>query len=315
MKGLVIENHHLQLKDDLEIPMPRKKEVLVKVQCSSVNPFDLAMVEGKYDLYYKLYGFRTKVKSGLEFSGLVEQDGELFREGEKVFGYVDLMRGCKTHCEYISVPESHMARIPNGLSFDEAAAIPLGGLTSYVALTELGEIQEGSRLLIIGATGGLGVYAVQLGRLLGAEVTAVAGPGQAPFLKKMGAHQIIDYEETDITQLEEPFDVVLDLTTTYRFGSIKPILRPKGRFIPADPLKSSMDFALSLFSAKKAIYLMVDKGDHEKLTQIADWVREKKLAPVVDSVYNYQDFQEAFSRVGEKGRHGRVVLRWSSPED
>ncbi len=309
MRGLVFENHQIILQEDLEIPMPRKNEVLVRVHCSSVTPFDLAMQEGKYDLFYKLYGFRGPVKSGLEFSGVVEQTGTHFKEGEKVFGYVDLMRGCKTHAEYIAISEDYMAKVPNGLPFEESAALPLGALTSYIALKELGEIDPGGRLLILGASGGLGVYAVQLGKLFGAHITAVAGPGQKAFLSRMGAHEVIDYENQDILQAGETFDVVLDLTTQYRFSTIKPILGSKGRFIPADPMKSSMDFALSLFSAKKAIYMMIDKGDREKLSHIGGWVKAGKLQSVVDSIYDITDFQQAFDRVKGKGRKGRVVLR------
>jgi len=310
MKGLVIEDRQICLKEELDLPMPRKKEVLVKVHCSSVTPFDVAMVEGKYDLYFKLYGFRSAIKTGLEFSGVVEQSGEIFKEGEKVFGYVDLMRGFKSHGEYIAIREDFMARIPNRISFEEAASLPLGALTSYIALSELGEVAEGHRLLIIGAAGGLGVYAVQLGQLFGAHITAIAGPGQTNFLHSMGAETIIDYAQTDLKELEETFDLVLDLTAHYRFSTIKPFLNPKGRFIPADPLKSSMDFALSLFSAKKAMYMMVDKGDYEKLTRIAEWVQNQQLLPVVDTTFELSDYRKAFERAQEKGRQGRVVLCW-----
>jgi NADPH:quinone reductase-like Zn-dependent oxidoreductase len=313
MKGLVVEDRQICLKEGLELPMPRKKEVLVKVHCSSVTPFDVAMVEGKYDLYFKLYGFRSPIKTGLEFSGVVEQSGEVFKEGEKVFGYVDLMRGLKAHGEYIAIREDYMARAPSSLSFEEAASLPLGALTSYIALSELGEVAEGHRLLIIGAAGGLGVYAVQLGRLFGAHVTAVAGPGQSDFLHAMGAEAIFNYTQTDLKELRDTFDLILDLTAHYRFSTLKPFLNPKGRFIPADPLKSSMDFALSLFSAKKAMYMMVDKGDYEKLTRIADWVQNRKLIPVVDTTFALSDYRKAFERAQEKGRQGRVVLCWEGP--
>ncbi len=126
MKGLVAGDGRFMLTEDLEVPDMKPGHALVKVVYASVNPTDLDIMKGKYDLWLKLLGYRHPVKSGLEFSGVVETGSERFKKGDRVFGYVDFMNGPKSHQEYLAVNEDYMARMPSNLSFEQAAAIPLG---------------------------------------------------------------------------------------------------------------------------------------------------------------------------------------------
>ena len=310
MKGLVIENKEIILREGLELPSIKKREILIKVRYSTVNPTDLDTVQGKYAFLLKMMGVKHHiVNTGLEFSGVVEKDGKRYKKGDKVFGYVDLMKGLKTHQEYIAINEDFIALMPSNLSFEESAAIPLGALTTLVALQDLGEVKKGTKLLINGASGGLGVYAIQIAKILGANVTAVAGSNQAKFLKGLGADKVINYKEQNIKDLTDKFDVLLDLTSRVKFKEIRNILSKNGRFIPANPLNNIMFFLGNIFRAKKVKYLMVGKGNYKKLTQIAKWTEEGKIKPIVDSVYAFSDYEKAFQRITEEGRRGRIVMK------
>lgn len=311
MKGLTVKDQQLILKSDLTKPEPRKGEVLVRVISSSVNQIDQEFAQGKYDWLLKLSGGNHLVKTGIEFSGVIAEDDQGFSKGDHVFGYVHLTKGIKAHQEYLAINANYLAKMPKNISFDEAASLPLGSLTSFVALTELGGVRKGTNLLIIGATGGLGVYVVQLANLFGATVTAVAGDNQEEFLKSIGATNVINYKETPLDKIKEQFDVVLDLSNKKLFKEIKSLLKENGKFIPAEPNKHFFDLFLSLFKTMKTKCLYVDRGDKSKLEKITKWIEKGELKPFVDSVYSLENYQQAFDRLSAKGRQGRIVLNIS----
>lgn len=194
MKGLIVSaDKRFVLKDDLIRPVAEQGEVLVNVKSASVNPFDAESAEGRFDTYFAEFGVDKEVQSGLEFSGVVESEGQEFKSGDMVFGNVNMISGWKSHAEYLAIDENQMALMPRNLSFAQAASIPLGSLTTLVALQDLGRLNVGMKVLIIGAAGGLGVQAVQIAKLLGAHVTAIAGSSQAEFLQSYGADNVHDY--------------------------------------------------------------------------------------------------------------------------
>ncbi|EAY31336.1 NAD(P)-dependent alcohol dehydrogenase [Microscilla marina] len=311
MKGLTLENKHLQLREDLPLPVPNANELLVKVMYATVNPTDADTVAGNHALLAKLLGAkRHLVNTGLEFSGIVQKSGKRFKQGDRIFGYVDLLKGIKTHQEYICIDEDFVALMPAQLSFEESAAMPLGALTSLIALQDLGQVSKGSKVLINGASGGLGVYAIQIARLLGANVTAVAGTNTKAFLSNLGANQVINYQQP-LKSLQNKFDLILDLSTLVKYPQIKHLLNKSGKFIPANPFNNLPYFIGNAFRNKKVKYLMVENGDSEKLTLISSWAAQGKLRPVVDSVFSLANYAQAFRRIGEKGRRGRVVIQMS----
>ena len=252
MRGLTERNGTLELSNDLEPPVAGPGEVLVRVRGAGMNPYDLESLAGRYDFYFRLYGARQRVRTGLEFAGVVETDGERFRRGDRVFGYVHMIAGQKTHQQRIAVSEDYMARMPDGLDFAEAAALPLGALTALVALREKGRLGPGQRVLINGATGGVGIYAVQIARMLEGRVTAVAGPGQEDFLRELGADRVIDYTERNIADEHERYDLLLDWTARLRLGDVRGLLAPGGRFVPADPIANLGDFPRAWFGSHRA---------------------------------------------------------------
>lgn len=309
MKGLIVKNTEVVLEDRLNVPLCSKNEVLIKVICASVNPTDLDFINGEYDFFLKVVGGNHLVKTGLEFSGIIEKEGRRFKKGDKVFGYVDLIKGIKAHQEYITINEDYIASMPADLSFEQAASLPLGSLTTLVALKDLGQIFTGAEVLINGASGGLGVYAVQIAKIFDGKVTAIAGSGQEDFLKKLGAYIVIDYNNQGIKDLSQKFDILLDLTAKLRFKEIQHLLSKNGKFIPTDPLKNVMDFFIHFFSSKKTKYLFVDKGNYEKLTQITQWSQEGRLETFVDSIYSLSDYKAAFKRLESKGKRGRIIMK------
>lgn len=310
MKGLVAENRQLVIKRDLNMPLVGEGEVLVQVKSTTINLIDLEFTKGKYDLFLKLARNNYTVKTGIEFSGLVATDGHAFKKGDRVFGYVNLLKSDKTHQEFVSVNEQYIAKIPANLSFSHAAALPLGALTSYVALNELVNLTSNSKVLIIGASGGLGVYAIQIAKRAGAHVTALTGDEHLQFLKSLGADDVIDYHTSPLESLKDKYDVVLDLSNTKLYKQVKHLLVSDGVFIPAEPNKHFLSFVMNAFRKRKTKYLYVDKGDSAKLAQIANCVAQGEIQTCVDSEFLFDDYQSAISRFLQKGRRGRVVLNF-----
>jgi len=221
-----------------------------------------------------------------------------------------MITGWKSHAEFISISEDAIALMPNNLTFPQAAAIPLGALTTLVALQDLGQLKTGMRLLINGAAGGLGLQGIQIAKLLGAHVSAIAGASQAEYLQSLGADIVYDYNEVSIHDLKdscsERFDVILDLTNKQTLEDMKKLLTPNGIFIPAEPNAENGGES----EDAQVGYLMVMQGDYEKLSQISNWVAEGKLKSIIDKEFKFSDYVNALSRLQKKGRRGRIVMSW-----
>jgi len=307
MKGLVVNSDkNIVMKEGLIKPVVQQGEVLVEVKSASVNPFDVESAEGRFDPYFSEYGVDKEVQTGLEFAGVIKSDGQMFKKGDKVFGYVDMITGWKSHAEYLAIDENYLALMPDTLSYSQAAAIPLGALTTLVALQDLGHLTVGMKLLINGAAGGLGIQGIQIGKILGAHVTAIAGSKQKEYLQSYGADQVYDYNQTNIGDITDTFDVILDLTNVQKLENMKALLTPSGIFIPAE----ANDDNGGLLEDPQVGYLMVAHGDSSKLTQIAHWLSEGKLKAVIDSEFSFSDYHQAIARVKEKGRKGRIIMSW-----
>lgn len=311
MKGLVRKKNNIVLEEGLPIPIPRGKEVLVKVNHASINPFDQETLDGRYDRMKKLGGGKHfPVQTGLEFSGTMEQDGKHFKKGDQVFGYIKLLKSMGTHQEYIAIDENLIAPMPSRLSFAEGAGVPLGALTTFVALREVTQVSPGKKVLINGAGGGLGIYAVQIAKLFDSQVTAVGGDGQEEFLKALGADRFINYKQQSLDSLNDQFDIVFDLTSRVKFSTVKPLLKPRGEFIPSDPFSPGVFSAYlgNAFRKQKVKWLMVRAGNRKKLTQLSSWIEEGKIQVVIDQVYSIKDFAAGFQRLNAPGKQGRIIM-------
>jgi len=311
MRGLVpdaTQPHLVRLSDHLALPVPKKGEVLVRVTDTTVNghEFELAR-KGSVRLMAWLYGARGEVRSGLEFSGVVASNGETFRQGDRVMGYVEMIAGYKPHADYVAIPEAYIARVPNTVSMAEASTLPMSGLTALVAVRDVAAVKDGQSVLIAGASGGVGVLAVQLAKRAGARVTAVASSTHEAALRARGADDVIDYRETPIAEIPGPFDAVFDFSDTLTFKQVKPLLAPHGAYVAADPLRNLTDILLH----KQAKYLMVDRGRTGGLDEIAQLVDRGELSPVVDRMFSATAWQDAVAYAHTRGRFGRTVLQFS----
>ncbi|MFC3613617.1 NAD(P)-dependent alcohol dehydrogenase [Lutimaribacter marinistellae] len=309
MKALHTINRALSLVDGQTEPARGAEEVTVRVHHASVNPTDLDIVKGGFDLYFRLYGVKEPARTGLEFSGVVLDGSARFPTGTRVFGYTHLLKGPKTHQQVISVPEGYIAKIPDGMGFAEAAGFPLAAQTSLVALRDVARVRPGQKVLIVGGSGGLGVIAIQIARNIGARVTGLAGPAGQDIMKALGSERVVDYRQTPLSEIEGVFDVVLDLSARYGFRDIRPLLAPRGVFVPADPVKTALSIAANPFRRQKTGKLYVDRGDTALLTELAGQVVTGALetGPVLE--FPLDDYRAAFETLKTPGRIGRTVLR------
>jgi len=303
--------------EDVEKPTPKENEVLIRVHASAVNTGDWRIRAAAFPgvlaipgrLMFGILRPRNQ-RLGSEFAGVVENVGasaSRFRVGDRVFGMVT---SGGASAEYLAMPETGaIARMPASLSFEEAAGMPFGALCALVFLGEFAALKSDQRVLIAGASGGVGAYAVQVAKALGAHVTGVAGPDSQDFVASLGADETIDYRKTDLATLGAGFDVVFDT-----FGSISPRLSRRllvdgGLFLPLNfGLKEIGAMLLNSFLSRK-IRLAVNEDRMDDMARLAELVEEGMLRPVIDSVYALEDAEAAHARVESRHKRGSVVLR------
>ena len=220
MKALLSTAKRLQLTHDLTEAETKANEVKVRLHYASLNPTDIALANGDYDLFLRLYGAKSPVRTGLEFSGTVMQDSQCYKKGDRIFGYTHLMKGPKTHQQTLSINQEYVALMPSELDFQQAAAAPIGLQTSYVAWQQA-NLKPGDKVLINGASGGVGLYAIQIAKSMQAVVTAVAGTKAQSLMQQLGADQVIDYKRTNIANLTQKFDAIFDLSCKKKLKTIR----------------------------------------------------------------------------------------------
>ncbi|MEM1415001.1 MAG: NAD(P)-dependent alcohol dehydrogenase [Myxococcota bacterium] len=307
-----MEGDRVALRGDLLVPEPVPGSVRVRVHASSVNAHEVSLARHPLvRLARSLARVSSQVETGLEFAGVVDADGQAFHRGDRVMGYVNMVTGLKPHAEYVVLPESQLARVPPELTLAEAAALPLGAQTALVALHDVARVEAGQAVLVLGASGGVGVMAVQLAQRIGARVTAVASGAHLARLEALGADRLVDYRTTSLSELQGAFDAVLDFSNTASLAGVQHLLAPAGSFVPADPVRHLRDVLLR----PAAKWLMVDRGDARRLEEIAELARTGQLQPVVDSVFALDAWRAAVARSEDRARFGRVVLRFAGAGD
>ncbi|HEY6307596.1 MAG TPA: NADP-dependent oxidoreductase [Candidatus Angelobacter sp.] len=334
MKAIIAEQYGgPQVLELTDVPVPQvgPNGVLVRVHASSVNPVDWKFRQG---LLSALGNLRFPVIWGCDLSGVVAQVGSsatLFKPGDEVYGFKDgrvakTYRG--TYAEYAVVPENVLARKPAKLSHEEAAAIPLAALTAWQALVDRGGLQAGQRVLIHAAAGGVGVFAVQIAKALGAYVAATAGAKNQDFLRELGVDLPIDYAREKIEDKLSGYDLVLDGVGNSVWPSSLRALRRGGKLATLTvPIPETKSGKLRFFSTAiagvvggKARALLAGKrllmthvqprgGELEKINAL---VEAGKLRPVIEKVFPLEEIAEAH-RVSEKGHvRGKLVVRISN---
>lgn len=300
---------------EAERPEPGPGEILVKVFATSVTTADWRFRASAFPPSLWLVGrlmaglFRPKhAILGLEFAGRVVGLGEgveRFRGGDRVFGFVD--RGA--HAEYLKVKaEGPVALMPENLGFEEAAGVPFGGLSALVFLRDFARLKPGMKIMVNGSAGGVGVWAVQLARHMGADVTAVASSASANLVRSLGAGNVIDYKAGDPLSGEARYDVILDTVGKLSFGAARRALKPGGRFVPLEFGAAEMLAAALNPLRDRKIVIGVSGDTGRDLEELAGLLADGTIRPVIDSTYPLEAIVEAHRRVESRRKHGSVIV-------
>ena len=293
---------------DIEKPSPKPDEALVQVRGASINPKDTFLRKGRFKHFS---GSRFPMQTGLDFAGEVVDVGrevQTVKTGEAVFGMLDGWQG-RACAEYVLTKPGQLAKKPEFLSFEEAAALPLVSLTALQALRDKGKIQKGMEVCINGASGGVGSMAVQIAKIHHATVTAVSSAANHELLIDLGADICIDYHDRAIKNSAQHFDIFFDVFGNQPFRIIKPILTKNGTWISTviQPHVFISMFATALFSRKKAKMVMVHSC-REDLSMVGNWVEAGSLKPVISKVFPLENIQEAHALLEAKHTRGKIVL-------
>lgn len=309
--------------EEIEKPVPGDGEVLLRIRAAAVNAMDTHMMRGKPAVTRLGTGLKRPKRDriGADVAGEVEAVGPgvtRFRPGDKVFG---ACRG--SLAEYGCAAEKSLAAKPADLSFAAAAAVPVAGLTALQGLRDRGGISDGQRLLVNGASGGIGTFAVQIAKANGAHVTAVCGAGNLDLVRSLGADRAIDYAAQDFTRLGETWDLVLDIAGTRSFRRVRRVLAPGGRMVGcgmvggggAPTSRWLTGFAartlggmlLSSFSREKLV-LFGAKLRQEDLAVLAGLIEAGKVKPVIDRTYKLEQSAAALRHLVAGHARGKIVI-------
>jgi NADPH:quinone reductase-like Zn-dependent oxidoreductase len=304
----------LQLKE-MDKPTPGDDEVLVEVKGASVNAYDWHLLTADIFLVRLMGGGLLKPKNmipGADISGRVEAVGRYvkqFRPGDEVFGEI----GHGGFAEYVCAPESRLALKPANLSFEEAAAVPMAAITALQGLRDVGQIQPGQKVLIQGASGGVGTFAVQIAKLFDAEVTAVCSTRNLDQARSLGADHVVDYTKEDFTQNGQQYDLILAANGYHSLSAYKRALTPKGIYVMAGGSMAQIFQAMLMGSwmsetGGKKMGGVSAKVDQKDLGLVKELIEAGKVKPVIDRRYPLSEAAEALRYLGAGHARGKVVI-------
>jgi len=320
MKAIVQETYGspdvLRLRD-VETPRIKDDEVLVRVRAAAVHPGDLFFMEGvpyAFRIGFGLRGPRRKVP-GFDVAGVVETVGaevNELRPGDEVFG-----NGKGTCAEYTAASEDALAPKPSGLTFERAAAVPTSAVAALRGIRDAGNVQPGQEVLINGASGGVGTYAVQIAKALGAHVTGVCSTRNVDLVRSIGADHVIDYTEEDFTRGGPRYDLILDNVANHSLSDLRRALAPGGILLPNSgsgggrwfgPLgRVALASVLSPFIRKQGRPFVASVKSKD-LVDLTELIEAGKLTPVIDGTYPLSETPEAMRYVAQGHARGKVVI-------
>ncbi len=313
---------------DLPEPQVREDEVLVKVCAASVNVLDSKIRKGEFKL---LLPYKTPFVLGHDVAGVIVRVGsrvQNFKQGDEVYARPDDL-GIGTFAEFVAVKESALALKPVNITMEEAASLPLVALTAWQALVEKGKLQQGQKVFIQAGSGGVGSFAIQLAKHLGATVATTTSAGNAAWVKELGADVVIDYRQSDFEKVLSGYDLVLNSQDGEALQKSLGILKPGGKIIsisgPPDPefaqtskapwLVKQIIRALSWGIRKKAKEKHIDysflfmKPSGDQLRQIKMLIESGAVRPVIDKIFPFTSTNEAMSYVEHGRTKGKVVIK------
>lgn len=301
----------------IEKPVPADNEVLVKVVAAAVNPLDWHFMRGTPYLIRLFAGLGTPddTRVGVDFAGTVEAVGSnvtRFKPGDDVFG-----GGRGAFAEFIVVPEDGaLASHPANVSPEQAAALPVAAITALQALRDAGKLEPGQKVLINGASGGVGTFAVQIAKSFGAEVTGVCSTRNVEMVRSIGADHVFDYKKEDYTQSRQQYDLIIDMVSNHSLSKNRGVLKPGGRLVIVGggkgnwigplitPIKAMI---LSLFVDQEFITILANEN-HDDLVVLADLMQAGKVTSVIDSRYPLSEIQAAIRHSEDGHTRGKIII-------
>jgi NADPH:quinone reductase-like Zn-dependent oxidoreductase len=323
MKAVVYCNYGVpNLKfQEIEKPTPEDDQLLVRVRAASVNPLDWHFVEGTPYLMRAMgVGLRKPkdTRLGVDFAGTVEAVGKnvtKFKPGDEVFG-----GRTGAFSEYVCVREPRAVAVkPPNITFEQAASVPIAAITALQGLRDKGKVQPGQKVLINGASGGVGTFAVQIAKSMGADVTGVCSTRNLDMVRSLGADHVIDYTKEDFTKGAERYDVIIDNVANHSLLESRRALKPNGIYVLIgggsaneqgligpliNPIKAML---LSPFVSQKMGMLLAELN-HDDLTMLADLMQSGKMKPVIDRTYKLSDLPDAIRYLEQGHARGKVVI-------
>jgi NADPH:quinone reductase-like Zn-dependent oxidoreductase len=303
--------------EDVDKPVPKDNEVLIKVRAASVNPLDSGLMKGKPHSFRILFGLCKPrlTRPGVDVAGQVEAVGKNvieFKPGDEVFG------SCRgAFAEYACTPESKLTTKPDNVTFEQAASVPVAAFTALQGLRDKGHIQPGQKVLINGAAGGVGTFAVQIAKSFGAEVTGVCSTRNVEMVRSIGADQVIDYTQRDFTESGQRYDLILDTYMDHSLSACRRVLRTKGIYVMVGgPARRWMigilapvikALVVSPFVSQNFV-TFIARSSKEDLNTMRDLMAAGKVHPVIDKSYSLSEVPQAIRYLEERHARGKVVI-------
>ncbi|MGV9302423.1 NAD(P)-dependent alcohol dehydrogenase [Nonomuraea sp. NPDC003727] len=319
MKAIVYEKYgpaDVLRHTDVDRPVIGDDQVLVRVRAASVNAADRLVMRGSPYIARAWFGLRRPRETvlGRDIAGTVEQVGAKvtgLQVGDEVCGEMD-QRG---FAEYVAAPEAHLARKPAGVTFEQAASLPVAGTTALQAV-RLGQVGPGTTVLVNGASGGVGSFAVQLARTLGAQVTGVCGTRNVDLVRSIGAHHVIDHTREDVTRGSTRFDTIIDLAADHSLSAFRRVLSPEGVYISSNgtrgavlgPLPRLLAVAVTSPFLRQKLRGLIVRRSVEDLDHLAGLVAAGKIAPAITRTLPLAEAADALRLLEGRNAGGKIVL-------
>jgi len=293
------------------MPGMQANQVLVKVKSVSINPMDWKIRKGEMKL---MSGSKFPKHTGVDFAGVIEDTGTSvtdLKKGDEIFGVVKNTMKEGALAEYIAVPSTSVWKKPAAIDFAQAASVPIVGAAAVTALEKMGNIHAGTKILVNGATGGFGMFLLQLLKNKGAKVTAVANTRAAALAKKWGANSVIDYTRENVLDGRESYDIVIDLSGKMGYANARRIMKPKSLFLNPTPrpVEIPMSLFTNLFTGKKHVIIL--SAPSEKNIGLLISAIDKGLQVEVSRVFPFSQTVEAYQYAERGGVTGKVAIALS----
>ena len=296
--------------EEVDVPAAVGRDVLVRVRAASVNPLDYLLMRGEPFVVRGRAGlFRPKVNGlGADMAGQVEavgRDVTEFKPGDEVFG-----SRSETFAEYVTFPEDGVVlQKPANLTFEQSASVGVAAFSALQALRDKGKLQSGQKVLVNGAAGGVGTFAVQIAKALGAEVTGICSTGNVEMVASLGADHVIDYTQQDFTETGQRYDVLVDAVANRPLSDCRRVLTPKGTMVGVAGGPSRL-FKMAVYSSvvSQKLAPLVGSQRRADLTVLRELAENRKITPVIDRTYPLDEVPDAIRYLERGHARGKVVI-------